>query len=148
MCSRCKQAGHWKENCALRWKEHSAADGKSEHDTSLVVDEEAREVGDEIAEALDEAHPEAISTMARAVQLLGEEVARTLLVQTWQVEEGGGLLTTDGTNRRRTAGGVFLWLVKQRLPDEAQRNLVFLPRAQPTTHGRHGTRSERAPEGE
>ena len=52
------------------------------------------------------------------------QVARALLVQTWQVEETGGLLTTDGTNRRRTAGGVFFWLVKQRV-NAAQRSKIF-----------------------
>ena len=43
-----------------------------------------------------------------------EEASRELLVQAWQIEEVGGLLTTDGTNVRRTPGGVFFWLVKQR----------------------------------
>ena len=81
-------------------------------------------MGEEIAEALDELQPEVISTVQRAVQLLGEELSRQLLVQTWQVEEGGGLLTTDGSNRRRTQGGVFLWLVKQRL-SEVERAKVF-----------------------
>ena len=109
-----------------RWKEHSAADGRpaTEADEPLTVEDEARDVGEEIAEALDELQPEVISTVQRAVQLLGEELSRQLLVQTWQVEEGGGLLTTDGTNRRRTQGGVFLWLVKQRL-SEVERAKVF-----------------------
>ena len=65
-----------------------------------------------------------ICCMARRSPLCRKRRRNQLLVQTWQVEEGGGLLTTDGTNRRRTQGGVFLWLVKQRL-SEVERAKVF-----------------------
>ena len=36
----------------------------------------------------------------------------------------GGLQRLDGSRRRRTVGGVFLWLVKQRA-DAAQRALIW-----------------------
>ena len=126
VCKRCNQAGHWLENCtaSMNWKAHSAADGRSAVDETILVEEEACEVGEDLAESLQEEKPEVISTIQRVVQLLGEEVARQLLVQTWQVEDSGGLLTLDGSNRRRTPGGVFLWLVKQRVTD-AQRAQLF-----------------------
>ena len=130
VCRRCNQAGHWQHNCmaSSRFKSHTAAEGRSAEDESLVVSAEAREVGEDLAESLEEEGPEVISTLQRAVQLLGEEACRTLLVQTWQIEDAGGLLTLDGSNRRRTPGGVFLWLVKQQLGNE-QRAALFGPRA-------------------
>jgi len=112
---------------APRWKRHTAADGREsieEAEEALLVEGWARDVGDEIGECLEEDDPEVLSLLGRCVQLLGEEACRALLVQTWQVEETGGLLTTDGTNRRRTAGGVFFWLVKQKAPPE-QRVRLF-----------------------
>ena len=78
---------------------------------------------DEIAEALEEDAPEVIMLLHRCVQAIGEATSRQLLVQTWQVEASGGLLTTDGTNRRRTPGGVFFWLVKQKASSEDRQRI-------------------------
>ena len=118
VCVKCNQAGHWVHYCSSApkggWKEHSAADGRSQESEALIVLPEAREIGDEIAEALEEDLPEVVTLLHRCVQALGEAVSRQLLVQTWQVEASGGLLTTDGTNRKRTPGGTFFWLVKQK----------------------------------
>lgn len=52
-----------------------------------------------------------------------------LLVQAWDVEEQGGLLRADGSGKRRTPGGVFLWLVKQQSTPE-QRARVWPLRAE------------------
>ena len=122
VCVKCNQAGHWVHNCTSApkggWKENSAADGRSQEVETLVVGPEAREIGEDIAEALEEDLPEVVQLLQRAVQAVGEATSRQLLVQTWQVEASGGLLTTDGTNRRRTPGGVFFWLVKQKASAE------------------------------
>ena len=122
VCIKCNQAGHWVHKCTAApkggWKEHSAADGRNQELESLVVGPLAREIGEEIAEALEEDLPEVVSLVQRCVQALGEATSRQLLVQTWQVEASGGLLTTDGSNRRRTPGGVFFWLVKQKASPE------------------------------
>lgn len=131
VCVKCNQAGHWVHNCTAApkggWKEHSAADGRSQAVESLVVGPAAREVGDEIAEALEEEAPEVVSLMHRCVEALGEAACRQLLVQTWQVEASGGLLTTDGSNRRRTPGGVFFWLVKQKASAEDRARIFSRP---------------------
>ena len=130
VCKQCNQAGHWKELCTSvpRWKEHSASDGRPPaSEEALVVSAAARDAGEDICDALDEETQEVLVAVQRAVQVLGETLARMLLVQTWQIEDTGGMLTLDGTNRRRTAGGVYLWLVKQKLND-AQRAQIFPPR--------------------
>ncbi|KAL1514435.1 hypothetical protein AB1Y20_003534 [Prymnesium parvum] len=124
VCRRCGQAGHWKEQCAAAARPREAA---AEAELA-AVDGEAAEVGGEIAEALEESDADAVATISRAVAVLGEEAARMLLVQTWQVEEQGGLLTLDGSCRRRTAGGVYLWLVKQQA-DAAQRRRIWADRS-------------------
>lgn len=140
VCNSCKQAGHWIHNCAtqVKWKENTAADGRQQAPIALVVDEEAREVGEDIAEALEEEEAEVVGTVQRVVAVLGEEAARTVLVNTWQVEESGGLLTVDGTNRRRTPGGVFLWLAKMKMSAE-QRGQVF-PQRDDKKGGKGGAR--------
>ena len=97
----------------------------------IEVSEEAAEIGEEIAEALGEVDDEQIELVGRCVASLGEEACRQLLVQTWQVESTGGLLTLDGSNRRRTAGGVFFWLVKQKAKGAAQRAAIFWRPPQP-----------------
>lgn len=109
VCRRCNQAGHWKANC----KAVIAAPKEAAPAAELPIDAEAREVGGEIAEGLKE-EGVAVEQVVRVAAMLGEEASRELLVQAWQIEEVGGLLTTDGTNVRRTPGGVFFWLVKQR----------------------------------
>lgn len=134
VCQRCNQAGHWIEHCKVQvqWKSHSAADGRSEAEEELYVSEEAREVGEDIAESLEEEKPEVLSTIQRVCQLMGEEASRQMLVQTWQIEDTGGILTLDGSNRRRTPGGVFLWLVKQKTNDK-QKAQIFATRATTAT---------------
>jgi hypothetical protein len=59
------------------------------------------------------------------VQHLGVDAALALLQETLQVEAQGGLLVSSG-RRRRTPGGVFLYLAKQRLPGR-DRRAVFWP---------------------
>ena len=152
VCRRCGQAGHWKEQCvATETRLHPSAshagdkggggavgpaDGGAKSELALC-DEEAIEVGNEIAEALEETGEDALATVQRSVAVLGEEAARMLLVQTWQVEEQGGLLTLDGSCRRRTAGGVFLWLVKQQA-DAAQRRRIWGVPATDRSYGGEG----------
>ena len=132
VCKKCNQAGHWVHNCNAstgQWREHSAQRPPEYGGAGrVVVGLDARDVGEEIAENLEEDAPEVVELICRCVQLLGEDAARQLVVQTWHVEHGGGLLTLDGTNRRRTPGGAFFWLVKQRT-SPVERARLFLPLA-------------------
>ncbi len=68
----------------------------------------------EIARQLNESNKQALLQLRRTVRLMGEETAHDVLRQTLEVEAQGGLQTNDGT-RRRTPGGVYFQLLKQRV---------------------------------
>ena len=113
ICHRCKQAGHWIDECELAPRRDGERYSGGGGGGDLELTEDDMEAGLEIAEAVEEEAPEVVAVVQRAVAALGEERMRGFLVQTWQIEEGGGLLTIDGSNRRRSSGGVLLWLIKQ-----------------------------------
>ncbi len=89
----------------------------------------------EIARALNERNPHAKRQIARVVAALGDAAARALLDETLQLEAGDGLLTLDHT-RRRTPGGVFLYLARARV-SAADRQKIWpqkKQRHQPQSH--------------
>ncbi len=67
-----------------------------------------------IAQALGENQRSSIAQIRRIVKQMGEDFAEETLEQAWQIEQNGGMLVSDGS-RRRTVGGVFFLLVKERL---------------------------------
>ena len=75
-----------------------------------------------IAEQLGESAEEAKAQIYRAVKKLGIEQALDLLRQTHEVEAQGGRMVTDGS-RRRTPGGVFFLLIKERVPVETTKHI-------------------------
>lgn len=75
-----------------------------------------------IATQLNEQHAPALEEIRRAVELLGSDQAAALLQETLQIEEQGGMLISNG-KRRRTPGGVFLYLVRTRVPPEQRRQI-------------------------
>lgn len=75
-----------------------------------------------IAAQLQETHPPALAEIRRTIDVLGTELALALLRETQQVEEQGGQLTKN-RRRRRTPGGVFLKLVRDRSTDEQRREI-------------------------
>ena len=81
------------------------------------------ETAQQIAEALGESDDNPRTQIAAIVKLLGAEGALALLAQTQKVEEAGGLLVPDGT-RRRTPGGVFFLLAREKLTP-ADRAAIF-----------------------
>jgi len=143
VCKKCNIAGHWIELCSIR----SAPRPPKGSVPELEVSEESREVGEEIAEALDEEESTATDSIARVVAVIGEEAARLLLVQTWQVEEQGGLLKIDGTGDRRTPGGVFFWLVKQQATDTQRLQIWPQPNDGPASNGSTSGKRRSAGEG-
>ncbi len=62
------------------------------------------------------------------INILGPEVAQQLLEETLTIEAQGGWMLPD-QSRRRTAGGVFLFLAKQRMTREEQKRIHRLPQA-------------------
>lgn len=61
--------------------------------------------------------------IARALKVLGHERCVELLVEALTIESNGGLWLKDGS-RRRTLGGVFLTLCRERATPE-QRRAIF-----------------------
>ena len=79
----------------------------------------------EIADALGETDDIPRATVLRAVQRLGVAAAQALLRETLAIEEQGGLWLRDGS-RRRTAGGVFFFLLRERT-EKPDRLAIFYP---------------------
>jgi hypothetical protein len=86
------------------------------------------ETAQQIAEALGESDESPRTQIAAIVKSLGAEGALALLAQTQKVEEAGGLLVPDGT-RRRTPGGVFFLLAREKLTP-ADRAAIFSSKQQ------------------
>ena len=93
-----------------------------------------------LAQQLGETKFPVLQQLERCLNVLGEATVDELLRETEQIEQGDGLLTTDG-KRRRTKGGVFLYLARQRCTPE-QRPIVF---PQTDWQARKAARKVRAP---
>jgi hypothetical protein len=80
---------------------------------------------DTIAAALNETEPVPLKTIARLVEVMGEEYALALLADTLALEAGEGLLTKTG--QRRTPGGVYFKLAKDRLSSPERKQVFGVP---------------------
>ena len=63
--------------------------------------------------------------LTQVLQTLGHDRTVDILTETLQWEANGGMLTKDGT-QRRTPGGVFFQLVKERTTTHERRRLFPL----------------------
>ncbi|XP_001601139.1 phosphorylated adapter RNA export protein [Nasonia vitripennis] len=72
--------------------------------TESSVDEVAADIADKLSEKKD-------TLIKRVVEILGKEQAIDFFQKTKKIEEEGGMLIMNGS-RRRTAGGIYLYLVK------------------------------------
>src|SRR5712691_8576932 len=90
---------------------------------------------DTLAEVLQEPNRPLLTQVLR---VLGPARTAALLTDTLTCEANGGMLTRDGT-RRRTPGGVFFQLVKERATTKERRQLFPHPAPQP------GQRQPQAP---
>lgn len=70
-----------------------------------------------LAEQLGETQPQPLAQLRRVVEVLGADAAQQMLNATLAIEAEGGRLTANG-KRRRTPGGVFFQLVRERTPRE------------------------------
>lgn len=91
------------------------------------IHSEAHKVARELAALLGENHHGVIGQIRRIVQLCGIDFSREMYAATLAIEANGGLMLPDNS-RRRTLGGVFLYLVRSKL-DADQRQQVFSGRA-------------------
>jgi hypothetical protein len=74
----------------------------------------------QIAEALGETEERQRAQVQRIVETCGVEASLALLEETLRIEAEGGIMTADGA-RRRTPGGAYLTILKQRLKDEGRK---------------------------
>jgi hypothetical protein len=73
-----------------------------------------------IAAGLGETDERALEKIKRSVEILGVEAAQALFQEVEAIEAAGGMLTADGA-RRRTPGGVYHYLLKQRLTETGRK---------------------------
>jgi hypothetical protein len=83
----------------------------------------------DIARQLAETNPIAKSQLEQVINRLGAQKAMELLEETMKVEAEGGMMTADQT-RRRTAGGIYLYLAKSHLSPE-DRRIIWPPHLRP-----------------
>jgi hypothetical protein len=81
-----------------------------------------------VATALGETEEVPLQTIAQVVRVLGQEEALALLAEALKIEAEGGLQIEDGT-RRRSPGGVYFKLVKNKASSR-QRWTIFNPVSQ------------------
>ncbi len=72
-----------------------------------------------IAKALGESDEGPVAQIKAVVDNLGEPACLTLLAETEKIEKAGGLMRGDGSGRR-SPGGVFFFLARQRLPRDVR----------------------------
>jgi hypothetical protein len=83
---------------------------------------------EKLAEVLQESN---LLLLTHVLKLLGPDRTQTILTDTLTCEANGGMLTKDGT-RRRTPGGTFFQLVRDRVTARERRRLF--PSAAPQPH--------------
>lgn len=105
-----------------RQRQRQAVDDQKRQ-AAVAVRQQARQVREtiaRIADTLGETEPRQRDQIARVVEVLGVEDALALLNETQGIEASGGMLTADGS-RRRSPGGVFLTILKNRLTAEGRK---------------------------
>ena len=70
-----------------------------------------------ISKALGEADEGPLAQIQAVVDALGDETSLSLLAETDRIEKAGGMERGDGKGRR-SPGGVFFYLARQKLPKE------------------------------
>jgi hypothetical protein len=80
-----------------------------------------------IAKALGESDEIPLTQIRGVVRVLGEEVSLKLLDETKQIEEKGGMMLPDNS-RKRTAGGVFFFLARQKLSHDDKLEIFRAPK--------------------
>lgn len=93
-----------------------------------VSPKEAKSLATDIARQLGETEPKPHYQIARIIMFCGLEFAQEVTEAALQVEAGGGMMTLDG-ERRRTPGGIFFHLARERMPDDVCQEIFYPWRA-------------------
>lgn len=88
------------------------------------LNKEQKNLAKEIADKLGETEKKPLRQIERIIELTDDDIPLQLLAATLEIEEQGGMMTVDGS-RRRTPGGVFFHLARERLPEEVIQQIFF-----------------------
>jgi RNA recognition motif-containing protein len=128
----------------LRYAEQRIAVSLAEPPSHRVkLSKSQRQLARQIADQLDEKERVAFHKIKHIVRFCGEIFARGLLEDTLAIEARGGLWL-DHHQRRRTPGGVYLHLARQRLSPQMKR-VIFVrrkKRKKSAAHPNNAARSE------
>jgi hypothetical protein len=91
---------------------------------SESAQQELQVVAEDIARQLGEKARKPKRQIFLIVKRCGVEFAQKLLEDTKEIESNGGMMTQDG-KRRRTPGGVFFHLARQRIPPEIRQEIFY-----------------------
>jgi hypothetical protein len=90
----------------------------------LVTRKEAQIIAGGIAKKLGETKQKPRHQIMRIVMLCGAGMAQEILQEALASEKDGGMMTMDG-KRRRTLGGVFFHLARNRMSDEIRQQIFY-----------------------
>lgn len=82
----------------------------------------------QVAARLQETAPNIVFGLHLIIKTIGEQSTMELLQEVQDIEREGGMLTVDGT-RRRTIGGVFFLLVKERYREQLPAKFWYATRS-------------------
>lgn len=106
--------------------------GENALDNHSISAEEKEALVQSIATQLNEIYPRPIQCIQRIIEFCGPQFAQDVLKETFEVEEQGGLFIPN-RKRRRTVGGVFFYLVRQKITPELEQK-IFDPEEHPYWH--------------
>lgn len=123
--------GQWLNSDAFQLR---AMEGStlSQADPDVAKDEnleqQQRDAIRRIAKALGETERKPIGQISAIVKKCGIEFADQLLADTLAIQNDGGMPTKDG-KRKRTPGGVFFVLARERVPEDIKQEIFYIWRA-------------------
>jgi hypothetical protein len=87
-----------------------------------VSEAEKQTTAQEIIQQLGETETQPLDQINAIVEQCGVDFARALLQETLEIEASGGMMLGD-QSRRRTAGGVFFYLARGKMPRETAKRI-------------------------
>ncbi|GAB4517562.1 MAG: hypothetical protein OHK0046_24240 [Anaerolineae bacterium] len=85
---------------------------------------EIRKIAHEIADSLNETDKKPRRQIMKIVELMGPEFAQQILKESLEIEANGGMMIASG-ERRRTPGGVFFYIAREKMPEEARMEVFY-----------------------